>query len=172
MPADKKREEIIIHPFPPISSSESKVLILGSFPSVVSREQSFYYANKTNRFWKVMGVLFGQEIGDDSESRRIFCLKNGIGLWDVIKSCSVHGSSDASIGNVKFNEIKELIEQTKIHTVFTTGTKASDLYEKYQYSDTCEHISLPSTSAANARMRLDDLVKSYQIIVERIYEKN
>jgi TDG/mug DNA glycosylase family protein len=133
---------------------------------VVSRKQSFYYANPTNRFWPIMEALFHTGITD----RRQFCLDHHIALWDVIYSCSIHGSSDASIADVTANDIQGLVNQTKITTVFTTGSKASQLYEKYVICSQ-EHISLSSTSAANARMRFDDLVKEYQIILEKLNER-
>ena len=157
------KSEFIVHPFEPVYDSESRILILGSFPSVVSREQNFYYANKYNRFWTVLGILFDTEITD----RKAFCLQKHIALWDVIESCTITGSSDASIRDVRVNDIHSLAEKTKIHTVFTTGQKASSLYRKYVTCN-CEHIALPSTSAANAAMRTDDLVHAYRIITERL----
>lgn len=160
-----ENSEILIHPFPPIKRRDSKILILGSFPSVVSREQSFYYANATNRFWPVMSELFNEEIKD----RRQFCLDHQIALWDVIYSCRIHGSSDATISDVTPNSIQKLVEETEITTVFTTGAKASHLYEKYVVCS-AEHIALPSTSAANAKMRMEDLIKAYQILLEKLNE--
>lgn len=158
--------ELLVHPFAPIQDKESRILILGSFPSVVSRQQSFYYANATNRFWTVMAELFHTEIKDRTE----FCIKNHIALWDVIYSCRIHGSSDASISDVTANDIQGLIDNTKINTVFTTGGKAAQLYNKYVVCDK-EHIALPSTSAANAKMRMNDLVDAYQIILEKLNER-
>ena len=157
------KSEFIVHPFEPVYDSESRILILGSFPSVVSREQNFYYANRHNRFWTVMGLLFDTQITD----RKAFCIENHIALWDVIESCTIAGSSDSSIRDVTVNNIQSLTEKTKIHTVFTTGQKASSLYKKYVTCN-CEHIPLPSTSAANAAMRTDDLVRAYRIITERL----
>jgi hypoxanthine-DNA glycosylase len=161
-----ENSDMLIHPFPPIQCKDSKVLILGSFPSVVSRQQSFYYANATNRFWPVLSELFHTTIQD----RRQFCLDHQIALWDVIYSCRIQGSSDASISDVTPNKIQELVNQTQITTVFTTGAKASQLYEKYVVCD-AEHIALPSTSAANAKMRMTDLVQAYQIILEKLNER-
>ena len=158
--------ELLVHPLPAIYDKNSEILILGSFPSVVSRKQSFYYANATNRFWPVLSVLFHTEIID----RTKFCLDHHIALWDVIYSCKIHGSSDASITDVTANDIQGLINQTKIHTVFTTGSKASQLYDKYVICS-AEHIALVSTSAANARMRMNDLTSAYQIILEKLNER-
>lgn len=162
----KTKSELLVHPFPAIYNAESKVLILGSFPSVVSREQSFYYANATNRFWPVLASLFNTEIIDRSK----FCLDHHIALWDVIGSCRIHGSSDATITDVTANDIPGLIAKTQIHTVFTTGAKASQLYDQYIDCD-AQHIALPSTSAANAKMRSSDLVRAYQVILEKCNER-
>ncbi len=159
--------EILVHPFEALYDSSSKVLILGSFPSVVSREQSFYYANPTNRFWPVMSGLFHEEITD----RKEFCLRRHIALWDVIESCSIRGSSDASISDVKVNDFMPLIEKTDISHIYTTGGRAYSLFCRYAVcSVPC--TPLPSTSAANARMRLDDLIRAYSVILEELYEEN
>lgn len=153
----------IDHPFKPVYDASSKVLILGSFPSVISRKENFYYANKNNRFWSVMEELFQEEIQD----RKAFCLKHHIALWDVIQSCEITGSNDASIKNVKLNDIRSLTEKTDISCVFLSGRKALDLYERYIDLDV-EYISLPSTSSANAKYRLDDLVNAYSVILEKL----
>ncbi|MCH3961085.1 MAG: DNA-deoxyinosine glycosylase [Solobacterium sp.] len=160
------RSEELVHPFPALYDASSRILILGSFPSAVSRQQSFYYANATNRFWPIMEAVFEMHI----EDRRQFCLDQHIALWDVIYSCRIKGSSDASISDVKVNDIQKLINETKIHTVFTTGAKAAKLYDEYAVCD-AEHIALPSTSAANARMRLSDLTEEYAILREKLYER-
>ncbi len=155
--------EHVRHPFPPVFDENSKVLILGSFPSVISRQKSFYYANVNNRFWKVMAILFQEEI----EDKKAFCLKHHIALWDVIQSCSINGSNDASITDVKVNAIHSLVEQTQIRTIFLTGKKAESLFKKYIHIQ-IETIGLPSTSSANAKMHLDDLVEAYHVILEKI----
>ena len=155
--------ERVLHPFPPVFDTESKVLILGSFPSVVSREKNFYYANRNNRFWKVMSMVFQEEISDKKD----FCLKHHIALWDVIHSCSIVGSSDASIKDVCVNDIGTLVEKTKIKTIFLTGKKATTLFSKYVALD-IEAIGLPSTSSANASMHLEDLVEAYKKILEKL----
>ncbi len=158
--------EILVHPFPPLYDSHSRVLILGSFPSVVSREQNFYYANRTNRFWPVLEAVYGETIGDRAQ----WCLDHHIALWDVIASCTLSGSSDASIRNVTVNDIGCLLGKTQIRAVFTTGRKASVLYERY-ISLPVEHIALPSTSAANAAMKKQDLVREYMRIREYAEKK-
>ena len=149
----------VFHTLEPLFDRESRVLILGSFPSVVSRQKSFYYANPTNRFWPVLEALFHETITD----RKEFCLRKHIALWDVIESCTIHGSSDSSIRDVKANDIEWLIQNSSVHAVFTTGAKAASLYKKY-VSASLDACALPSTSAANAHMRLDDLVKEYDCV--------
>lgn len=161
------KEEHIVHPFAPVYDENSRILILGSFPSVVSRRQNFYYANPSNRFWKVLAELFQEEIKDKKQ----FCLDHHIALWDVIRSCRIRGSSDASITDVTVNPVAGLCRDTKIRTVFTTGRKASDLYDRY-IDCPLPHIALPSTSGANASMRMPDLCRAYQIILETLNEKD
>lgn len=160
--------EYVIHPLKPIYDEESKVLILGSFPSIISRKEMFYYANKTNRFWKVLEQIYEEEIID----KEAFCHKHHIALWDVLASCTIHGSSDASITNVKVNNISNLISKTKVQVIFTTGNKASSIYERYLAEIQIQHIRLPSTSSANAKMKLNDLVEQYKVIKELTDEKN
>lgn len=151
----------VIHPLDAIYDEHSRVLILGSFPSVISRQNKMYYANKTNRFWAVMEALFNVEITDYA----LFCHQHHIAMWDVIHSCTIEGSSDSSIKNVKTNDIAGLVHKTNIQLIVTTGNKAAVLYNQYIHLN-IPHISLPSTSAANAKMRLEQLVNEYQKIKE------
>ena len=149
----------VIHPLDAIYDEHSRVLILGSFPSVISRQNKMYYANKTNRFWAVMEALFNVEITDHA----LFCHQHHIAMWDVIHSCTIEGSSDSSIKNVKTNDIAGLVHKSNIQLIVTTGKKAAVLYNQYIHLD-IPHISLPSTSAANAKMRLEQLINKYQKI--------
>lgn len=149
----------VIHPLDAIYDEHSRVLILGSFPSVISRQNKMYYANKTNRFWAVMEALFNVEITDHA----LFCHQHHIAMWDVIHSCTIEGSSDSSIKNVKTNDIAGLVYKSNIQLIVTTGKKAAVLYNQYIHLD-IPHISLPSTSAANAKMRLEQLINEYQKI--------
>ena len=119
--------------------------------------------NANNRFWKVMEALFQKEIHDKKQ----FCLDHHIALWDVIYSCTIEGSSDSSIQNVQVNDIPLLCQNSNIQAIFLTGKKAFQLYEKYIHLD-IEHIYLPSTSSANARMHLEQLVESYKVILEKL----
>ena len=151
----------IVHPLKPIIDEKARVMVLGSFPSVISREEMFYYANPMNRFWSVLAAVFEEEVTD----RKEFCLRHRIALWDVIAQCTIIGSRDESITDVLVNDIPGLIRNTGIHTIFTNGRKASELYRKYIYTD-LPQITLPSTSSANARYRMDDLIREYRKIRE------
>ncbi len=146
-----------IHPIKPIYNAESKYLFLGSFPSVISRKDNMYYANPQNRFWKVLANIFDEDIKD----KESFCLKHHIALWDVIKECTIIGSDDNSIKDIKVNDINRLIDNSNIKIICTNGSKATSLYKKYFNID-IKHIALPSTSSANARYDLNDLIKEYK----------
>lgn len=151
--------EVVYHTIKPVFDENSRVLILGSFPSVVSRKKDFYYANPQNRFWKVMEAIFREEIKD----RKDFCHRHHVALWDVIASCSIQGSSDASITDVHINDIAGLLAKTRVHVIFTTGSKAYQLFDKYIRVNV-PVIPLPSTSGANAHMSLAELTEKYRII--------
>lgn len=151
------------HTLKPIFNSNSRTLILGSMPSVKSREMGKYYAHKSNRFWKVLENLYNCQITDWKK----FILDNHLALWDVIASCDIQSSDDASIKNVVVNDISNLISRTKIENIFVLGKKAFDLYNKYVLPSTgIIAIYLPSPSSANASFSLDSLVKEYEIIKE------
>lgn len=155
----------VYHEFGPVYDSESKVLLLGSFPSIKSREEKFYYAHPQNRFWKVLSILFNEEISD----RRKFVLDKHIALWDSIESCEIDGSSDASIKNVIPNDIRLILDNSKVKYIFTLGKKSYEMYYKYIYKDVkIDAILLPSTSPANATKSLDDLVNDFSIILEKL----
>ncbi|MEG0658990.1 DNA-deoxyinosine glycosylase [Anaerorhabdus sp.] len=159
---------MIKHPLSPIICKESRVLILGSFPSVISRKEEFYYANPNNRFWKVLEILFEEEI----KNREEFICKHHLALWDVIASCDIEGSSDASICNVLPNPILELLQNYPIELIVLNGKTAEKLFKKYFPKCEVETITCPSTSSANARCHLDDLVKAYYRIKVVNDEKN
>lgn len=154
------------HKLKPIYNKNSKILILGSFPSVISRENNFYYANITNRFWKVLEKLFNVTL-ITNEDKINFLHTNYIALWDVIHSCDIHKSSDSSIKNVKPNDVVKLIKNTNIKYIFVNGRTAYNLYNKYLLKETnIEAFYLPSTSSANAAYSLDKLVCEYQKILK------
>ena len=148
------------HTFGPVYNKNSKILILGSFPSVKSRELNFYYGHPQNRFWKLMSKIYNEEIGDEIDLKKQFLLKNNIALWDTLKSCEIKGSSDASITNVEINNIEELIKKSNISKIIFNGKAAYNLFFKNadmnKYSN-LEIRILPSTSPANAAYSLDKL---------------
>lgn len=152
----------IIHPLKPIYDSHSQILILGSMPSVISRAQNFYYANKQNRFWPILENLFKVKL-QTPEEKTNFLLTHHIALWDTIKSCEIIGSSDASIKNIKVNNINKLLKETQIKVIFCTGQKSYTTFQKYIKCNK-EVILLPSPSSANATYNLEKLINSYKII--------
>ena len=157
--------ERVFHTLDPVYSQESRVLILGSMPSPKSRECGFYYAHPQNRFWKVIAGVYCEGDINTIQKRRDFLLRHNIALWDVLASCDINGASDASIKNPEPNNIRMLLENSKIEKIFTTGMKAYSLYKKLCFKDTgIEAVLLPSTSPANARMSLAELVSAYGAI--------
>lgn len=137
--------------FPPFYNKESKVLILGSFPSVKSREISFYYGHKQNRFWRTICGYFHEEVPNDVEGKRTFLLRRNIALWDVARSCEIVGSSDASIKNAEIADLSEIFEAAKIERIFLNGTLAYQLFLQKYADIAIPYQKLPSTSPANPR---------------------
>ena len=158
----------VVHPLKPIYNSESKVLILGSFPSIKSRENSFYYAHSKNRFWSTLEKVFKENIGSSNQDREKFLLTHKIALFDVVYSCNITASSDSSIKDVIPNDIKKIVDKSKIEAIFTTGTKAYSLYNKYLLKDVgIEAFKLPSPSPASCKRGIEEeLVNSYSKIKE------
>lgn len=149
----------VTHTFGPVYNWDSRVLILGSFPSVKSREQQFYYGHPQNRFWKVIAQITKSEVPVTVEEKKKMLLANHIAIWDVIASCDIIGSSDSSIKNVVVNDFTNLLKESKIQKIYANGGKAYDLYQKYAYDKTEFEIEkLPSTSPANAAWGLERLV--------------
>ncbi len=147
-----KKEQVsqVTHEFGPYFNEDSRILILGSIPSVKSREFGFYYMHPQNRFWKVLSSIYEEDIPDSIDSKKDFLKRHHLALWDVICSCEIKGSSDSTIKKVVVNDINYLLRNSKIDIIFTTGKKAQMLYEKYCYPDTAVHaVYLPSTSSAN-----------------------
>lgn len=161
--------EKVNHEIPPIYDENSKILILGSFPSVKSRENQFFYHHTQNRFWKVMASIFNEDIPTTIEDKKSLLIRNKVALWDVIKSCEIKGSSDSSIRNVVPNDINLILEKSNIQQIFCNGNKSYSLYKKYLEKDTgIKSISLPSTSPANARFNLDMLLHEWRVILDFI----
>ena len=166
MTVNKAKQRVDHKSIPPFINKDSKILILGSLPSVVSRDKGFFYAHPQNRFFKILAYVFNEEEPKSIEDRKEFLLKHNIALYDVIFSCDIYGSSDATIENVEPINLKELLkEYPNIIKIFTTGKKAKELYDKYLLPQVgIEAISLPSSSAANASMNIGQLVEQYKVI--------
>ena len=148
------------HTFSPVYDSNSQILILGSFPSVKSRDQNFYYGHPQNRFWKVLAKLTDEPLPGSIKEKKAMLLKHQIAVWDVIASCDIIGSSDSSIKNVVPSEIPKLLKESKISKIYANGDKAYRLYKKYCEEVTgIEAVKLPSTSPANAAFTLERLVE-------------
>lgn len=154
----------VYHELSPIYDVDSKVLILGSMPSVKSREVGFYYAHKTNRFWFILEKLFNVNLNTIDEKKK-FLLDKHIALWDVFEFCEIDASSDASIKNYKLNDINMILKHAKIKAIFCTGKKSYDTLMKNFKTD-IPIIYLPSPSSANAAVSLETLVAKYQVILD------
>lgn len=152
---------------PPVFDEHSAVLILGTMPSPKSREAGFYYAHPQNRFWPVLSALFGEPVPEETAQRRDFALRHRIALWDVLAQCDIEGAADSAIKNPVPNDIAALLCGSKIRAVFTAGKAATRLYKRLCEPMGCPSaMELSSTSPANARLRLDDLVAAYRVILE------
>ena len=158
---------IVHHTLKPIYNKNSKILILGSMPSIISRENNFYYANKTNRFWLIINNIFNTNLNTNEEKEN-FLLQNNIALFDMIKSCDINSSSDSSIKNIKINNILPIINNSKIEYIFCTGKLSYNLYQKHYKYLNLECIYLPSPSSANASYSLEKLTNIYTIIKEKL----
>lgn len=154
------------HTIQPVFNKDSHILILGSFPSVASREEGFFYAHPQNRFWRVLSALLRDSTPQTTEEKRNFLLAHRIALWDVIASCDIQGSSDSSIKNVVPNELSQILAAAPIQAIFTNGKKADSLYKKYIFPKTKrEAVSLPSTSPANAAWNFEKLCEAWKVIL-------
>ena len=157
--------DVQIHPIPPVWDAESRVLILGSFPSVRSREAQFFYAHPQNRFWRVLAVVLGQDCPQTVAEKQRLLHASHIALWDVIRRCELTGSSDSSIRNAEPNDLTELLRGAPVGAVFCNGGTAYRLYQKYQAQQTgLPAVCLPSTSPANAAWSLERLEAAWQAV--------
>ena len=165
-----REKERIYHRFGPVFDSNSRILILGSFPSVKSREQNFYYGHPRNRFWKVMAAVCEDTVPETAAEKKDFLLRNHIALWDVIESCTITGSSDDSIRDVRVNDLRPLLDRTKITDgIFTNGGKAAEIYRKQFFPEIgIASVKLPSTSPANAVWSLERLVSEWSRKIKSI----
>ncbi|MGN0292197.1 MAG: DNA-deoxyinosine glycosylase [Lachnospiraceae bacterium] len=163
------KKERIKHNFEPVFDENAKVLILGTFPSVKSREQQFYYGHPQNRFWKLLALLTEEDVPQTISEKKEFLLRNGIAIWDVVQSCTIEGSSDSSIRDVVANDISTILEKAQIREIFTNGGKAFELYKKYIYPVSgIDAIKLPSTSPANAAFSMERLTREWEIVKKRL----
>lgn len=155
----------ILHPIAPVYDKNSKILILGSFPSVKSREAGFFYHHPQNRFWRVISAVFSLPVPESIDEKRKLLSECGLALWDVIYSCEVTGSADSSIKNVIPNDITLILKNAKISRIVCNGSTSFKLYMKYIYPVTgIEPLKLPSTSPANAAFSLNKLVEAWSKI--------
>ena len=153
---------MIQHPIEPIYNENSKILILGSFPSVKSREEGFFYGHPRNRFWRVLASIFATDLPVTIEEKKNFLYNNRVAVWDVIGSCDITGSSDSSIRNVVPNDLGRILEQADVQQIYVNGKTAKQLYDKYIYPQIKrEAICLPSTSPANAAWSLERLIEEW-----------
>lgn len=151
------------HGFGPVYDEKSRILILGSFPSVKSREEGFFYGHPRNRFWKILAAVCNEPEPVTIEEKKQFLLKNGIALYDVIEECEIVGSSDSSIRNVIPADLNPILEVSQISAVYTNGRLAGKLYRKYQEPVTgLPCVELPSSSPANAAFSLEKLTGIWQ----------
>ena len=157
----------IIHPIPPLYDANSRALILGSFPSVKSREAMFFYGHPQNRFWKLMALLFDADIPSAVEEKKRLVLSHGIAMWDTIHSCTITGSSDSSIKDVVPNDLSVILNNSRVKRIFCNGAASHRLYQKYIYPiNNIPAQKLPSTSPANAAWSLEKLAEEWKIICE------
>ncbi len=157
--------QMIIHPLKPLFQFDSKILILGSFPSVKTREYGFFYGHIRNRFWPLLERIFGVKLSRDIEERRTFLLQHNLAVYDVIYQCEIIGSSDSSIQNVIPADLSPIFKEASIKQVFCNGGTSYRYYKKYQEKKTgLKAIQLPSTSPANAGYSIDDLYDQWKVI--------
>ena len=166
------QEQRILHPFGPLFTPESRILILGSFPSVKSREQNFFYGHPQNRFWKVIAALFDRPVPATVPEKKELILGHGLALWDSIASCVITGSSDASIRDVRANDLRIILDSCPIERIYCNGRKSHEMYNRYILPELeREAFCLPSTSPANAQWSLEKLTAAWAVIKENPDQK-
>lgn len=155
----------VLHNIPPVYDENSRILILGSFPSVKSRQTEFFYGHPQNRFWRVTAAVFGCEVPQTVVEKKRFLLENGIALWDVAASCEIEGSADSTMKNVVPNDLSVILSSADIQRIFVNGRTAEKYYNKYLLCKTgITPVCLPSTSPANAAKNIDELIGEWRII--------
>lgn len=170
MKREKSQYQHVEHEFGPVYDCNSRVLILGSFPSVKSREQQFYYGHPQNRFWKMISAVCNVPLPETVEEKRSLLLAHGIALWDVIESCDIIGSSDSSIRNVQINDIAGIAKEAQLSFICCNGDKAYRLFTKYMAEKVAgiPVYKLPSTSPANAACKMEQLVEEWQAVLGKV----
>ena len=158
-----------VHPIPPVFDEKSKILILGSFPSVKSRETEFFYGHPQNRFWKVISTILGESLPTTVDEKRELLLKHRVALWDVLASCDIDGSADSSIRNATPNDISAILSTADVRAIFVNGKTAEKYYNRYIKPLTNRSaICLPSTSPANAATSFERLLDAWQRINDHL----
>ncbi|HDZ5097327.1 TPA: DNA-deoxyinosine glycosylase [Campylobacter jejuni] len=157
--------EFLTHPFKPFFDKDSKILILGSFPSVKSRQDGFYYQHPRNRFWPILETLFDAKL-ENIAKQQTFLKEKNIALWDVLQSCKIKNSNDKTISDAKANDLNLILSQAKIQAIFTTGQGAYKFFIKFHPH--LKAIALPSTSPANLNFSFEKLLQSYEILKDFI----
>ena len=159
----------IIHPIPPLFDKDSRILILGSFPSVKSREAMFFYGHPQNRFWPLMARLFDEPVPTTVEEKSRLALNHHIALWDSIHSCTITGSSDSSVRDVAPNDLSVILSGSRVGEIFCNGALSHKMYMKYIFPATgIKATKLPSTSPANAAFGMDRLAAEWSIIKDSL----
>lgn len=155
----------VVHPFEPVFDRSSRILVLGSLPSVLSRENRFYYGNPQNRFWRVLAAVFAEPTPETIEEKTALLLRNGVALWDAVAECDIAGSSDASIRNVRPTDLARIFDACEIESVYANGRTAAKYYERYQKPLYGRPITaLPSTSPANAAWSAERLTEAWSVL--------
>ncbi len=158
-------QTLLSHPIAPCYREDANTLILGSFPSVRSRQTGFYYGHPQNRFWKVLAAVYSEDLPEETLEKKELLYRHCLALWDVVASCHVDGSADSTIRQVTPNDLSGLLQNTAVTRIFVNGRTAEKLYRKYLRSQTgIEAVLLPSTSAANASVPLDRLIEQWKVI--------
>jgi len=161
------------HPFKPIFDKNSKILILGSFPSVISRKFGFYYTNPQNRFWRVLARILNADVPESTDEKIKFLLSHHIAIYDAAISCEIEGSSDVKMSKIVPVNLKPIFRETNITQVYANGGKAYEICKKYLESGIIkatknEVIKLPSTSPANAKFSLERLTNEWTVIARTL----
>ena len=162
------KSEKAVHNIEPVYDRDSRILILGSFPSVKSREAAFFYHHPQNRFWKVLAGVCREPVPETIEDKKSFLHRNHIAVWDVIASCTITGSSDASIRDVVPNPLEMILSEADIRKIFCNGKTAGKMYVRYQQEKLGREAAvLPSTSPANAAWTLEKLLQVWDDAINK-----